>query len=292
MTMIEDGAGVVSFPAVFQTREIETNDVTIHVRAGGHGPAVVLLHGFGTTGDMWAPLAAALVADHTVIVPDLRGLGLSSKPASGFEKKTQANDVVAVMRALDASQADFVTHDIGNMVAYAFAAQHFDRVRRFVPIDAPLPGVGPWEDVAKNPTMWQFGFGGPDMERLVAGRERIYLDRFWNEFSLDPKSFDEAKRRHYAAIYALPGAMHSSFAQFAAFGQDAIDNKTFLARGKLAMPVLAVGGEAAFGSMMATVMRCAATDVHEAIIRDCGHWIMDEQPAATTKLVTEFLKSA
>jgi pimeloyl-ACP methyl ester carboxylesterase len=283
--------GLVPFPDVFKTLEIEANEVTIHVRTGGRGPAVVLLHGFGTTGDMWSPLAAALVADRTVIVPDLRGLGLSSKPARGFDKKTQAKDVVAVMDALEATGADFVTHDIGNMVAYAFAAQHSDRVRTFVPIDAPLPGVGPWEEVVKDPRMWQFGFGGPDMERLVAGRERIYLDRFWNEFSLDPKSFGEAKRQHYAAIYALPGAMRSGFAQFAAFGQDAIDSKAFLAQGKLTMPVLAVGGEAAFGSMMATVMRCVAVNVEEAIISDCGHWIMDEQPAATTKLVTEFLNA-
>jgi pimeloyl-ACP methyl ester carboxylesterase len=196
------------------------------------------------------------------------------------------------MDALGVARADFVTHDIGNMVGYAFAAGYPERVTRFVPIDAPLPGVGPWEQIVQDPRMWQFGFGGPDMERLVAGRERIYLDRFWNEFSLDPKHFDEAHRQHYAKLYAMPGAIRAGFAQFAAFGQDVIDNNAYLAKGKLSMPVLAIGGEAAFGPMMATVMRFAATDVQEAIVPASGHWIMEENASATTKLVTEFLKSS
>jgi pimeloyl-ACP methyl ester carboxylesterase len=282
----------IPFPAGFEMREIETNGATIHVRVGGHhGPAVVLLHGFGNTGDMWAPLAAALAPDHTVIVPDLRGLGLSSKPPGGYDKKTQASDLAGVMDALSTPRADLVTHDIGNMVGYTFAAEHPARVDRFVPIDAPLPGVDPWEDIQRDPRMWQFGFGGPDMERLVEGRERIYLDRFWNEFSLDPKRFDETKRQHYAALYALPGAMHAAFAQFGAFGKDAIDNKALLARGKLAMPVLAIGAEASFGTLMATVMRLVAEDVHEALVPDSGHWVMEENPSATSKLVTDFLKS-
>jgi pimeloyl-ACP methyl ester carboxylesterase len=238
---------------------------------------------------MWVPLAAALVADHTVIVPDLRGLGLSSKPSGGYDKKTQSRDVAGVMDALGVPRADFVTHDIGNMVGYAFAARYSDRVACFVPIDAPLPGVGPWEQIVQDPRMWQFGFGGPDMERLVAGRERIYLDRFWNEFALHPERFDEAKRQHYAALYAMPGAIRAGFAQFAAFGQDALDNKAYLAKGKLTMPVLAIGGEAAFGPMMSTVMHFAAADVREAIVPDSGHWIMEENPSATTKLVSDFL---
>jgi pimeloyl-ACP methyl ester carboxylesterase len=139
--------------------------------------------------------------------------------------------------------------------------------------------------------MWQFAFGGPDMERLVAGRERIDLDRFWNDFSLDPKRFDEAKRQHYASLYALPGAIRGGFAQSAAFGRDAIHNNAHLAKGKLTMPVLAMGGEASFGAMMATVMRFVATDVQEAIVPDSGHWIMEENPSATVSLVTDFLNS-
>ena len=289
MSLKKHSTDSTSFPGAFATREIETNGATIYTRVGGEGPAVMLLHGFGTTGDMWVPLAAALVADYTVIVPDLRGLGLSSKPSGGYDKKTQGRDVAGVMDALGVPRADFVTHDIGNMVGYAFAAAYPDRVTRFVPIDAPLPGVGPWERIVQDPRMWQFGFGGPDMERLVAGRERIYLDRFWNEFALNPARVDEAKRQHYAALYAMPGAMRAGFAQFAAFGQDVLDSQAYLAKGKLTMPVLAIGGEAAFGTMMATVMRFAATDVQEAIVPDSGHWIMEENHSATTQLVADFL---
>jgi pimeloyl-ACP methyl ester carboxylesterase len=273
----------------FASRNVVGNGATIHVRSGGSGPAVVLLHGYGETGDMWAPLAVDLARDHTVIVPDLRGLGLSSKPPGGFDKKTQAADVEAVMKALNVTQADVVAHDIGNMVAFQFAARYPEHVRRLVLIDAPVPGVGPWEEILKNPLLWHFRFGGPDMERLVAGRERIYLDRFWNEFSASPDRFSEGARRHYARLYALPGAMHSGFAQFAAFDQDAIDNREFLAQGRLKMPILAVGGEKSFGPMMATVMRAAGDDVTEGVIADSGHWIMEENPKATIKLVRDFL---
>ena len=277
------------FPAGFRTQDISTNGATLHVRIGGQGPAAILLHGYGETGDMWVPLAAELARDHTVVVPDLRGMGLSSRPQSGYDKKTQGHDVAGVLDTLTIDRADLITHDIGNMVGYAFAAQSKGRVARFVIMDAPLPGVGPWEEVLKNPLLWHFRFGGPDMERLVAGRERIYLDRFWNEFSADPKAFSEISREHYSKLYAQPGAMHAGFAQFAAFDQDAIDNRGFVASGKLTMPILAVGGEKSFGTMMATVMRAAATDVRELVIPNSGHWLMEEQPVATVAAVRAFL---
>lgn len=282
-------AQVEPFPPGFTERDITTNGTTIHVRVGGSGPAVVLLHGYGETGDMWAPLAADLARDHRVVVPDLRGMGLSTKPAGGYDKKTQGRDISGVLDALQIGKTDLITHDIGNMVGYAFAAENPGRITRFVLMDAPLPGIGPWEQILKNPLLWHFRFGGPDMERLVAGRERIYLDRFWNEFSATPAKFSEASRVHYAALYARPGAMHAGFAQFAAFDQDAIDNQAFLAGGKLTMPVLAIGGAKSFGPMMATVMRFAASDVTEGVIPDAGHWLMEEQPAATVKMVRGFL---
>lgn len=280
-----------TFPKEFRTQEVSTNGTSIHVRVGGKGPAVVLLHGYGETGDMWVPLASDLVRDHTVIVPDLRGMGLSSKPAGGFDKKNQAKDLEGVLQSLKIGKFDLVAHDIGNMVAFAYATEYPDRVRRLVMIDAPVPGVGPWEEILKNPLLWHFRFGGPDMERLVAGRERIYLDRFWNEFSANPSNFTEAAREHYAALYALPGAMHSGFAQFAAFDQDAADNRAWLAAGgKLTMPILALGGEKSFGPMMATVMRAAASNVSEGVVPDSGHWIMEENPVATTTMVRTFLE--
>jgi pimeloyl-ACP methyl ester carboxylesterase len=278
------------FPESFRVQDIPLGDVTIHVRTGGSGPAVILLHGYGDTGDMWAPLAAELAGSHTVIVPDLRGLGLSSKPPSGYDKKTQAGDNAQVLDALQIKRADLVTHDIGNMVGFAFAAAYPERVTRFVIMDAPVPGVGPWEEILKNPLLWHFRFGGPDMERLVAGRERIYLDRFWNDFSADPKRWTEEMRNHYAALYALPGAMHAGFSQFAAFDQDAIDNRAWLASGgRLKMPILAVGGEKSFGLQMAEVIKSAADNVQGLSIADSGHWLMEEQPQATIAAIRAFL---
>src|SRR5260370_16203606 len=248
--------GVYTFGAVVKTRTIEINGKSIQVRVGGHGPAVVMLHGFGTTGDMWGHLASALIEDHMIVALDLRGSGLSSKPDGGYDKKNQAADVVGVLDALGVRTAELVTHDIGIMVGFAVAATHPERVSRWVAIDAPLPGVGPWDQITRDPAMWHFGFGGHDMERLVAGRERIYLDRFWNELSRDQKRFDEAKRQHYAALYAQPGAMRAGFAQFLAFGQDAADNQAFLDQGKLQMPVLSFAGEPTFAPMIAAAIRC------------------------------------
>ena len=280
----------LTYPKDFRAQSIKTNGTQLHVRVGGSGPAVVLLHGYGETGDMWVPLAKDLLRDHTVVVPDLRGMGLSAIPAGGYDKKTQARDIAGVLDALKIDRAALVTHDIGNMVGYAFAASYRNRVTRFVLIDAPLPGVGPWEEILKNPLLWHFRFGGPDMERLVKGRERIYLDRFWNEFSATPARFSEAARRHYAKLYARPGAMRAGFAQFAAFDQDAADNKAFIAEGKLDVPVLALGGEKSFGLAMADVMRFAATNVEGGAVPDSGHWIMEENPKATVAMVRSFLE--
>ncbi len=278
-----------AFPAGFRTQDIAIEGATIHVRVGGRGPAVVLIHGFGDTGDMWVPLAETLVADHTVIVPDLRGMGLSSHPPGGYDKKNQARDIARVLDTLGVGEVDLVTHDIGNMVGYAFAAQYSERVKHWVAMDAPLPGVGRWDEQLRNPKVWHFNFRGPDVERLVAGRERIYLDRFWNELGANPAAFDEALRQHYASFYALPGAMHSAFEQFAAFTQDALDNQAFLARGKLTMPVLAIGGEQSYGLKLAADIRFVAVDVKEAVVTNAGHWLMEEQPAQTIALIRNFL---
>jgi pimeloyl-ACP methyl ester carboxylesterase len=278
------------FPPGFHTQDINTNGTALHVRIGGKGPAVVMLHGFGDTGDMWAPAAAALVKNHTVVVPDLRGMGLSAHPETGYTKKFQAVDIAGVMDALNIEKADLVTHDIGNMVGYALAVQYPARITKWVVIDAPLPGIGNWEEIKQSPLLWHFNFRGPDMERLVAGRERIYLDRFYNELSADPKKIDEATRQHYAALYARPHAMHDAFEQFAAFNQDATDNKALLIeKGKLTMPVLALGGDKSFGTAQADTLRNVATNVTMGIVPDSGHWIMDENPKATTALMVDFL---
>ena len=283
-------AGVQPFPASIHTQTIQTNGTSLYVRVGGQGPAVVLLHGFADTGDMWAPLAAVLVKDHTVIVPDLRGMGLSDHPDTGYTKKNQAVDIAGIMDALHVQKADLVTHDIGNMVGYALVAQYPVRITRWAVIDAPIPGIGDWDNIIRSPLLWHFNFRGPDMERLVQGRERIYLDRFWNELSADPKKIDEPTREHYAALYARPHAMHDAFEQFAAFNQDALDNQALLAKGgKVTVPVLAVGAEKSFGTAQADDLRFVASNVTGAIVPHSGHWIMEENPQATIDLVVGFL---
>ncbi|GAA0681032.1 alpha/beta hydrolase [Dyella marensis] len=281
-------ASVQPFPSSFCVQDIETNGATIHVRVGGKGPAVVLLHGFGDTGDMWVPLATDLMRNHTVVVPDLRGMGLSSHPEEGYDKRSQAADVRGVLAKLGIDHAAVVGHDIGTMVAYAYAARYPDKTDRLVVMDAPVPGIPPWDQIVRWPALWHFDFGGPDMERLVAGRERIYLDRFWNEFAGTPSKIDEATRQHYAELYARPGAMHDAFLQFRAIRKDAEDNKAAMAT-KLTMPVLAVGGEKSFGSNEAVVMRNAATNVTELVVPGAGHWLMEEATQTTVSAVHNFI---
>ena len=282
-------ASVQPYPASFRTETIVANGTRIFVRVGGHGPAVVMLHGYGESGDMWQPLAVAMASDHTVIVPDLRGMGLSAHPPGGYDKKNQGRDIASVLDALHVGKVDVVAHDIGNMVAFAFVAEQPQRVGHLVLMDAPIPGVGPWEEILKTPMLWHFHFYGPDMERLVQGRERIYLDRFWNEFSADPRNFDEASRVHYARLYALPNAMHDGFEQFHAFDQDALDNRKFLSGGLLPIPVLAIGGEKSFGAEMAVVAKAAFSNVKGVVIPHSGHWLMEENPKATIAAIQEFI---
>ncbi|MBL6852039.1 MAG: alpha/beta hydrolase [Alphaproteobacteria bacterium] len=291
LTALPASAGIVPFARTFQSRVIDTNGTQLYVRVGGSGPAVVLLHGFADTGDMWGALANVLARDHTVIVPDLRGMGLSAHPDTGYTKKNEALDIAGVMDALKVQKADLVTHDIGNMVGYALAAQFPERITKWVAIDAPLPGIDPiWAAQLVNPKTWHFNFHGPDEERLVAGRERIFLDRFYNELGAHPERIDEATRAHYATLYGQPHAMHDAFEQFAAFPQDGIDNRAMLAAGgKLKMPVLALGADKSYGLTMKQDLDFVAENVTGGVVPDSGHWVMEENPDAVVKLVTGFL---
>src|ERR1700757_6604 len=280
-----------SLPSSFQQRPIHSPEgAEIFVRSGGKGPVVVLVHGYAENSDSWGPLAADLMKDHTVVVPDLRGIGRSSKPETGYDKKTQAKDIRAVVTTLGYDRTSVVAHDIGNMVAYAYAAMYPDKVERLVVMDAPIPGIDPWSEILQSPGVWHFNFHGPDAERLVAGRERIYFDRIWNDFTADPGKPDEATRNFFAATYAQPGGMRAGFAQFTAFSQDAKDNEV-IDWVKLTVPVLAVGGEKSFGPLQAVIMRQVANNVQEAVVAGSGHWLMEESPVYTVKLVRDFLDS-
>ncbi len=257
-----------SLPSSFQAKTIHSPEgADIFVRWGGSGD---------------------LMKDHTVVVPDLRGIGRSSKPAGGYDKKTQAKDIRAVVTSLGYDKTFVVAHDIGNMVAYAYAASYPDKAERLVVMDAPIPGIDPWNEILLIPGVWHFNFHGPDAERLVAGRERIYFDRIWNDFTGDPGKPDDATRNFFAATYAQPGGMRAGFAQFAAFSQDAKDNRVF-EETKLTMPVMAVGGEKSFGPMQAVIMRHVATNVQEEVVAGSGHWLMEERPAYTVALIRKFL---
>jgi pimeloyl-ACP methyl ester carboxylesterase len=279
-----------ALPSTFKSQIVHSPaGADIFVRSAGTGPVVVLIHGYAETSDSWAPLAAELVKSYTVIVPDLRGIGNSSRPAGGYDKKTQAADIRAVVTTLGFDRTFVVSHDIGIMVAYAYAALYPDKVERLVVMDAPLPGIAPWDDIVKDHRLWHFSFWGPDEERLVQGRERVYLDRIWNDFSATPTQPDDATRKFYAAQYAKPGAMRAGFAHFKAFSQDVEDNKTF-ARTKLTMPVLAVGGEKSFGATEAVVFRAVAVNVREAVVPNSGHWLMEESPTYTITLIRDYLK--
>ena len=280
-----------SLPSSFQAKTAHSPEgADIFVRWGGTGPVVVLIHGYAENSDSWAPLAADLMKDHTVVVPDLRGIGRSSKPTGGYDKKTQAKDIRAVVTALGFDKTAVVAHDIGNMVAYAYAATYPEKVERLVVMDAPIPGIEPWNTILLNPGVWHFNFHGPDAERLVAGRERIYFDRIWNDFTGDPSEPDEATRNFFTASYTQPGGMRAGFAQFTAFSTDAADNKVF-EEVKLTMPVLAVGGEKSFGALQAVIMRHVAINVQEAVVPRSGHWLMEESPVYTVSLIRDFLDS-
>jgi pimeloyl-ACP methyl ester carboxylesterase len=283
---------VKPFPSAFHADQMAVTGGTQYVRVGGRGPAVVLLHGFGDTGDMWEPLARILVKDHQVIVPDLRGMGLSSHPETGYEKAAQARDLAMILDALKVQRFQLVTHDIGNMVGYALAAQFPSRVSSWVVMDAPLPGLGNWAAQLTNPKTWHFNFRGPDVERLVAGRERILLDRFYNELSAHPAGIDAQTREHYAALYAKPGAIHNALGgQFAAFARDAEENQALFAKGgKLPMPVLAIGGDHSYGAGMKTELESVAAHVDGAVITDSGHWIMEEQPKQAVDIIVAYLR--
>lgn len=281
------------FPDGFEAQQIDVTGGTQYVRSGGQGPAVLLLHGFGDTGDMWQPLARVLMANRTVIVPDLRGMGLSSHPEDGYTKVAQAKDLAGILDKLHVSKVDLVTHDIGNMVGYAFAALYSDRVKSWVLMDAPLPGLGNWTAQLTNPKTWHFNFRGPDVERLVAGRERILLDRFYNELSANPAAIDEQTRNHYAELYAKPHAIHNALSgQFGAFAQDAEDNKKLLAEiGPLKMPILAIGGDHSYGAGLAAELSGTAVNVKSAVIKNSGHWIMEEQPQQAIDLIVPFIQA-
>jgi pimeloyl-ACP methyl ester carboxylesterase len=272
-----------------QDRFASTNGVRFHYLIAGKGDPVLLLHGYAETSHMWRPLMVELAKTHTEIAPDLRGFGQSSKPRNGYDKKTLAQDVLALAMSLGYQRTIVVGHDIGLMVAFAYAAQYPTEVDRIVLMDAFLPGVGDWKSVWLLRDLWHFHFYGETPLKLVAGRERIYFEHFWNDFAADPKhSVPEADRRFYAASYAQPGAMRAGFEVFRAFEQDAKDFAEF-AQTKLTMPMLVLTGEKASGNTLIEQARLVDTNVQGVVIKGSGHWLMEEAPRQVIPQLVAFV---
>jgi pimeloyl-ACP methyl ester carboxylesterase len=282
-------ANADKLPAGFTERDAEVNGVRIHYSIGGKGGPVVLLHGYAQTSHMWNPIMPLLAKNHTVIVPDLRGAGGSSKPESGYNKKNMAVDIHELVKSLGFNRASIVGHDIGLMVAYAYAAQFPQETERLVLMDAFLPGIGDWKNVWLMRDLWHFHFYGEVPLALVKGRERTYFEHFWNDFAADPKhSVSEADRRIYAKAYAQPGGMRAGFEYFKNFERDAKDFAE-LGATPLPMPVLVLTGEKASGESLIAQTKLVASNVQGKIIPSSGHWLIDEAPQLTIPALTDFL---
>jgi pimeloyl-ACP methyl ester carboxylesterase len=265
------------------------NGVKLHYLRAGKGSAIILLHGYTETSHMWLPLIPLLSRTHTVIAPDLRGAGESEKPDGGYTKKAMAQDIHALAQFMGLTSAEIVGHDIGLMVAYAYAAMYPDEVERIALLDAFLLGVGNWKDVWLLRDLWHFHFTGEVPLKLVRGRERIYFEHFWNDFAADKtRSVPEADRRFYAASYAQPGGMRAGFEYFKAFPQDAIDFAELAAK-KLRMPMLVLTGEKASGNFLIDQGRLVDEDVRGIVVKGSGHWLMEEAPQQVMPALTDFL---
>ena len=272
-----------------QRKFAEVNGVRLHYLISGKGDPVVLLHGFAETSHMWLPLMAKLADTHTVIAPDLRGFGQSAAPEHGYTKAAMARDIHALVKHLNCGRIRLVGHDIGLMVAYAYAAQYPDEVDRLVLMEAFLPGVGDWNSVFLLRDLWHFHFYGTTPLALVTGRERIYLEHFWNDFAADPnKSVPEQDREFYAGEYAQPGHMKAGMEVFRAFPKDAEDFAGF-ARTKLTMPLLVLSGEKAGGPFLIEQGRMVANNVEGVLVKGAGHWLMEEAPDQAIPKLVEFL---
>jgi len=283
-------AAAVDFGPGFKTQSIPVDDDTVSVNVGGSGPAVLLLHGYAESSRMWKPLAKLLAPSFTVIAPDLPGIGASSIPKTGLDMKTSAERVHSAVHSLGYRKVRVVGHDIGLMVAYAYAAMYPQEVEKLALMDAFLPGVGDWHAVYDNPGIWHFRFYGPTPEALVEGRERTYFEHFWNDFAADKThSIPEADRRAYTTEYARPGRMAAGFAYFASFPKTATDFAE-LSKNHLAIPVLSIGGAKANGVALGEQVKLVAPNAKVIVLENTGHWLMEERPQETMDALVAFLR--
>jgi pimeloyl-ACP methyl ester carboxylesterase len=270
-------------------KDATVNGLKLHSLTAGKGPALILLHGYTQTSRMWRPIMPQLAEKFTVIAPDLPGIGDSEIPKNPVDMKWAAARIHDLVQSLGVKKAEVVGHDIGLMVAYAYAAQFPQETEKLVLMDAFLPGIGEWESTYNSPQIWHFRFNGPTPEALVAGRERIYFEHYWNDFAGDKThSIPEADRRAYTAAYSRRGRMRAGWAYFISFPKDATDFAQ-LAKTKLTMPVLVIGGEKSRGDALAREAKEVANDVQMVLLKGSGHWVLEERPKETVEALTKFL---
>jgi pimeloyl-ACP methyl ester carboxylesterase len=272
-------------------RDAKIDNVQLHyLTAGKAPPTVILLHGFAETSRMWRPLMPMLAEKFTVIAPDLPGIGDSSIPAENkVDMITAAKQIHDLARSLKIEKARVVGHDIGLMVAYAYAAQFPNETERLAVMDAFLPGVPGWEPIYNAPNIWHFRFNGEYPEKLVQGRERTYFEYFWNVLAADKtRSVPEADRKAYTKAYARPGRMRAAWTYFVSWPALARDFAQ-LSQTKLTMPVLSIGGETSLGNELGAQMKLVADNVTVIVLPNTGHWILEEQPKETTDALVKFL---
>jgi pimeloyl-ACP methyl ester carboxylesterase len=272
-------------------RGAKIDNVELHYLTAGKAPAtVILLHGFAETSRMWRPIIPKLAEKFTVIAPDLPGIGDSSIPADNqLGMIIAAKQIHDLVRSLKIDKARVVGHDIGLMVAYAYAAQFPNETEKLALMDAFLPGVPGWEPIYNDPHVWHFRFNGEYPEKLVQGRERTYFEYFWNVFAADKNhSIPEGDRKAYTAAYAKPGRMRAAWAYFASWPQLAKDFAQ-LSQIKLTMPVLSIGGEKSLGRELGEQIKLVADNPTVIVLPNTGHWILEEKPKETTDALLNFL---
>ncbi len=283
-------ARAADFGSGFRTKTVAVDGGSVNITIGGSGPPVLLLHGYAETARMWKPLAKALAPNFTVIAADLPGIGDSSIPKSGIDMKSSAERIHAAVKSLGFAKVRVVGHDIGLMVAYAYAAMYPQEVERLVLMDAFVPGVAGWEAIYNNPDIWHFRFYGATPEALVKGRERVFFEHFWNDFAADKNhSIPEAERRAYTQAYARPGRMAAGFAYFKVFPQTAAEFAE-LAKTKLPMPLMTIGGEKSLGEALGAQAKLISADPTVIVLKKAGHWILEEKPDETIAALTKFLQ--
>jgi pimeloyl-ACP methyl ester carboxylesterase len=272
-----------------ESRSAKIDNVQLHYLTAGKGPPVLLVHGYAETSRMWRPIIPMLAEKFTVIAPDLPGIGESSIPSDKIDMITSAERIHSLVRSLGVEKARVVGHDIGLMVAYAYAAKFPAETEKLVLMDAFLPGVPGWEPIYNAPNIWHFRFNGEYPEKLVQGRERLYFEYFWNVFAADKdRSIPQADRKAYAEAYAKPGRMRAAWAYLASWPQLAKDFAQ-LSQRKLTIPVLSIGGEKSLGKELGEQAKLVAENATVIVLPNSGHWILEEKFKETSEALTNFL---